>query len=287
MSRIKSAAFGDVFRVYLTYAEDRLKSAGEIRRLYQRYLTHLDSRSLSGITRFELQMLHSDIGNRSGKTAANRAIELVSVVFNKAVDWELYEGQNPCSRIQKFRLNSRERFLTPSEVDRFFSALEKCRNRHMKALIYLCIYTGARSGNVMSMRWTDIDFGESVWTIPDSKNGEPYKVPLIPQAIDLLKSCPRTSVFVFPSPSGGHVVNPRKTWYKILDDAGISGLRMHDLRRSLGSWQARTGASLSIIGKTLNHRDPKSTSIYARLDLSPVRSAMITAIEAMQSARSA
>ena len=65
---------------------------------------------------------------------------------------------------------------------------------------------------------------------------------------------------------------------------GLEDLRMHDLRRSLGSWQARTGASLVIIGKTLNHQSPQSTQVYARLDSDPVRQAMETAVSAMKTA---
>jgi integrase len=67
-------------------------------------------------------------------------------------------------------------------------------------------------------------------------------------------------------------------------DAALHGLRIHDLRRSLGSWQLATGASLSVIGKTLGHKDISSTTIYARMNLDPVREAMQKATSAMLSA---
>jgi integrase len=66
--------------------------------------------------------------------------------------------------------------------------------------------------------------------------------------------------------------------------ARITGLRVHDLRRTLGSWQAKTGASLVIIGKSLNHKNSATTAIYARLDLDPVRASMERATTAMLSA---
>ena len=56
-----------------------------------------------------------------------------------------------------------------------------------------------------------------------------------------------------------------------IDDVRIQNLRIHDLRRTLGSWQAKTGASMAIIGKSLNHKSQQTTAIYARLDLDPVR----------------
>ena len=65
------------------------------------------------------------------------------------------------------------------------------------------------------------------------------------------------------------------------DQFRVPNLRFHDLRRTLGSWQARTGVSLAIIGKSLHHKSPASTAVYARLDMDPVRDAMARAATAM------
>ncbi len=61
-------------------------------------------------------------------------------------------------------------------------------------------------------------------------------------------------------------------------------MRIHDLRRTLGSWQAKTGASMAIIGKSLNHKSQSTTAIYARLDLDPVRRSVNTSTSAMMAA---
>ena len=79
-------------------------------------------------------------------------------------------------------------------------------------------------------------------------------------------------------------MEPKKAWATLLKAAGIKNLRIHDLRRTLGSWQARTGASLPIIGKSLNHKTHQATAIYARLDLDPVRQSVNTATTAMMEA---
>ena len=81
-----------------------------------------------------------------------------------------------------------------------------------------------------------------------------------------------------------HLVEPKKGWKRILERAKIEDLRIHDLRRTLGSWQAKTGASLAIIGKSLNHKNQNTTAIYARLDLDPVRDSINTATSAMLTA---
>lgn len=84
-----------------------------------------------------------------------------------------------------------------------------------------------------------------------------------------------TSVFVFPGTGcHRHPVEPKKGWQRTCKAVGIQGARIHDLRRTMGSRQAKTGAGLPVIGKNLNHKNQSATAICARLDLDPVRSAM-------------
>jgi integrase len=94
--------------------------------------------------------------------------------------------------------------------------------------------------------------------------------------------------WVFPGRGkSGHLVEPAKAWERIRNRAGLRDVRIHDLRRTLGSWQAAFGASLSIIGKTLAHKNVSTTAIYARLNLDPVRESMKVATQAMLSAAGA
>ena len=76
-------------------------------------------------------------------------------------------------------------------------------------------------------------------------------------------------------------MEPKAGWKRILDKAGIKDLRLHDLRRTLGSWQAATGANTYMIGHSLGHKSPQSTAVYARLNLDPVRNSVEKATQAM------
>ena len=135
------------------------------------------------------------------------------------------------------------------------------------------------------MRWGDLDLGEAVWTVPasDSKNKQPITLPLVSRAVEILNDRQNGSEYVFPSRGKtGHLVEPKKAWEEIRTAAGLPGLRMHDLRRTLGSWQASAGVSLGIIGKSLGHaHGSRATNVYARLDLEPVRTAVTAATSAM------
>ena len=77
------------------------------------------------------------------------------------------------------------------------------------------------------------------------------------------------------------MAEPKVAWKKVLEAAGIENLRLHDLRRTLGSWQARQGASLQVIGKSLGHRSQAATAIYSRLHIDPIRESVQSATTAM------
>lgn len=253
---------------------------------FQRHLSHWKQRKLSTIQKNDIQKLHQQLGHTSGIYEANRLLSLLNILFNKAIVFGLWDKINPTHGIKKFRETSRDRFLQPLELPNFFKALAEEPNDLIRDYILLSLLTGARKGNVVSMRWDDIRFETSEWYIPATKNGLPHTVTLAQEALAILIQRKKQQIeqtpFVFPSTGAkGHLTEPKKGWKRVLERANIKNLRPHDLRRTLGSWQAREGASLTIIGKSLNHKSPISTSIYARLDLDPVRSSVEKAVDAM------
>lgn len=155
----------------------------------------------------------------------------------------------------------------------------------LKIFFYISLLTGARRNNVQSMNWNDVNFSRAEWLVPETKNGEPHTIPLIPQAITILQEryANKNCDWVFPSLSSksGHIEEPKKIWKKLLTRAGIKDLRIHDLRRTLCSWQAATGANSYIIGKSLDHKTQQATAIYARLNIDPVRESVIKTTDAM------
>ena len=135
------------------------------------------------------------------------------------------------------------------------------------------------------MKWSQIDLKLGIWFIPITKNGESMDCPLTLKAIELLKDMKKsaTSDWVFPSETSasGHYEEPKRAWHNLLKRAGIENLRLHDLRRTLGSYQAINGSSLQIIGKSLGHKSMQSTQVYARLMNDPIRQSTNSAIDKM------
>lgn len=251
---------------------------------FRLHLSHWSKRKLSSFTKKDIQNLHSKLGKENGHYTANRVLSLLHILFNKAIEWGYIQMANPAHKIAKFKEKSRERFIQADELPRLFKSLSEEPNETIRDYIVLSLLTGARRANVQAMRWEEINLENQTWYIAETKSGKSQTIPLTKEATEILKirQQNRASEWVFPGTGKtGHLVEPKTGWKRILKRAGLKDLRIHDLRRTLGSWQAATGANLSIIGRTLNHSNVNTTAIYARLNLDPIRNSMETATQAM------
>lgn len=276
----------ELFKHYSEHFEKLGKRSIEAeKQCYRRHLQHLGKRKLSAISKTTLKELHKKISKKT-PVQANRVLSLAQGMFNKAINhFEAFEGGNPATGIARNKEVARQRFLQTYELERFFEAVSQEQNAVIRDYILMSLLTGARQTNVLAMCWDEVDFTRAEWTIQDTKNGDPLTVPLVQEAIQLLHSIKQDnqSKFVFPgNGKTGHLAEPKKGWKRILKNADLEDLRLHDLRRTMGSWQARTGSSLQIIGKSLGHKSVSTTAIYARLDVDPVRESMERAVTAMR-----
>lgn len=249
-----------------------------------RFIGHWFQRKLSAITKQDIQALHERIGKENGLYQANRLLARICILYNKAIEWG-WEGTNPAQGVKKFKEKTRDRFLHPDELPRFFESLDQEPNDTIRDYVYISLFTGVRQANVLAMRWEDIHFDRKEWLVPETKNGEPLRVHLIDTVIGILKTRLKNygkKDWVFEgSGKTGHMVEPKAGWKRILQRVGIKDLRIHDLRRTLGSWQAATGSNSFMIGRSLGHKTTQSTAVYARLNLDPVRDSVEKATQAM------
>lgn len=253
-----------------------------------RYLTclaHWSDRKLTSISHDDVTALHVRLGRERGHVTANRAVQLLRAIINHAK----LDG-NPASKIELFRETARERFLRADELPKFWKALQAEPDPTFRDFFGLCLWTGARKGNVQAMRWADVHLEDAEWIIPAEafKTRRQHVVILSDQAVEILKRRRRENPFgefVFPSyGKTRHLAEPKTAWARLLRRAGLADLRIHDLRRTLGSWQARLGASLPIIGKSLGHLRPETTAIYSRLQTDVVRDSVTAATAAIEQA---
>ncbi|MDC3316252.1 site-specific integrase [Candidatus Thioglobus sp.] len=163
--------------------------------------------------------------------------------------------------------NERTRFLSEAERTRLFSS---CRSSHWDKLyliVLLAITTGARKGELTTLRWNDVDFERRTAYVATTKNGQPKVLPLTDSVIRELKLFDsKDSSLIFASKVKENVAYCfTKPWKKALEDADIKDFRFHDLRHSCASYLAQSGASLLEIADVLGHKQIRVTMRYAHL----------------------
>lgn len=248
----------------------------------QRYLSQFASIPLGELTRMQVVQWHQQIGKTRGHNAANSALQNLRTMYQKAQDWELYDGRNPADRIKKFSKHSRERFVQSHEMAWLIKSLAEELPQHETFFLTLLL-TGCRVGEAHAATWADLDLERGLWHKPRTKNGKSHTVPLAAVLVERLRQLPHTTAWVFPSrPNGKNNFVPGQwshsainfVWHRIRRRAGLPNVRVHDLRRTAASWLAISGENLPVIQQVLNHSSLAVTQVYARLSVAPVRRAL-------------
>jgi integrase len=233
---------------------------------------------------------------------ANRAVAVVSSMYTFAARVGLVqEGINPARGIDKFAEHRRERFLTGKELERLGTAIREAetkgipwnvsesasrakhlpsaRNRFTKispfaaAALRLLLFTGCRLREILHLRWEHVDLERGLLFLADSKTGRKTVILNAP-ALSVLANLDRLGPYVV---AGDDPHKPRadlkRPWEAVCKRAGLTGVRLHDLRHTYASFGAGGGLGLPIIGKLLGHTQASTTQRYAHLDNDPLRRA--------------
>jgi integrase len=284
--------------------------ADNLRRLA---IPQIGSLKLDSVRPADIARLHRRIGNRTPTTANNVLVTLSSMFrFGSACGW-IPKGANPVpGASEKFKTEARERYLSVAELGRLGEVLresetvglpwmlnqnagsDKAKHRpkadklrvvvspFVTAAIRLLLLTGCRKGEILNLRWSEVDFDRGMLHLADSKTGRKTVVLNAP-ALSVLDKLPRTETFVI---AGEGPARARKditgAWYRIRRAAGLDGgdgrraFRLHDFRHSFASTGVGSGMGLPIVGKLLGHLQPATTARYAHLDADPMRRAVDT-----------
>ena len=129
---------------------------------------------------------------------ASRVVDMLSRIYNAAEDrGQIPEASNPCRMVVKNRERPRERFLTDGELRRLGRVLDEAEaskgvSVHAVAAIRLLPLTGCRKGEILSLRWDEVDLEAHELRLPDTKTG-PRTISLSPEAVRVLASIPRVA----------------------------------------------------------------------------------------------
>ena len=200
---------------------------------------------------------------------ANRAMPVLSVMMRMAELWGYRaHNTNPCKRTRRYRMKPKERFLTAGEMARLNAVLTRdefwCPN--VVAIVRLLMLTGCRFGEIAALEWNWIK--DKRIHLPDSKSG-PRTVWLCDAARAIIDAVPRYGEdcpYLFPGrPPTRPVDTIASQWNRIREEAGLPGLRLHDLRHSWASVAAMNGVGMVTIAKLLGHALVETTERYVHL----------------------
>jgi integrase len=261
------------------WADTYLKSAELSKRSWKEDVRYLAiakeawaGKTLDSITREMVSTLHRELAADGEHNArANRWLASVSKCFTEAIDLGKLSS-NPAARVKKLPENpARRRVFTDDELSRFMNTIDKYPDPFVRLAFRLMLETGARVGEVLSAKWSDIDLDEGVWVLPKAKGSRGYKpkaqfIGLAPETVEMLREAPRMvdSEYVIPGRSGGmrndHL---KKPWNRIREEAQLGDIHIHDIRRTFGA-KATKLFGLFAASKMLRHSDIRVTEeVYA------------------------
>lgn len=259
---------------------DERKSWKENQSRIDRHLSAWANHKVVNISTADISVLHRRVGAAT-PYEANRLLALLSKMFSLAEQWGFVPPGhvNPCRGIKKYPEQSRDRWVTPEEMPRLAKAIECEKDLYVQAAIWLYIFTGMRKSEVLSLKWTNVDLLANQITLSgeNTKSGRSLYLPMSKPVIDIFHALTRRegNPHVLPGRiQGSHLININKAWGRIKTKAKLEDVRLHDLRRTVGSMLAQSGASLHLIGKVLNHANTSTTAIYAHFAQDQVREAL-------------
>jgi integrase len=271
----------------------------EYKRVYEKFIkSAIGNHRIDAIARADIAKLHNSFNDTPYQS--NRILALLSSFFS----WcdkhgHRTDGKNPCRHIDKYKESSRERLLSEQEIYNLSEALKRYEENHkffaeqphkknkqaeqetnhstvyITATIRLLILTGARCSEILTLKWQDVDFERKLIRLQKSKTGQ-KTIYLSAPALQLLSEIPRIQdnpFVICGKKEGSHLVNIKDPWGEIRKDAGLSDVRIHDLRHNFASTAVGTGHHLKVIGSLLGHANTKTTERYAHLANDPLQTA--------------
>ncbi len=209
---------------------------------------------------------------RTGATV-NRYLAAIShVLTNASKEWGWIE-ESPMRNVRKLKEpRGRLRFLSDAEREKLLAACKASENKFLLTIVVLALSTGMRHGEIMWLRWDDIDFARQRITLLNTKNNDIRVLPLADLALELLtalhQSRSTTATLLFPSAlqrAEQRPVEIMKAWSTAISRAGIKNFRFHDLRHSCASYLAMNGATVVELSSLLGHRTLQMVKRYAHL----------------------
>jgi len=254
----------DVFaKVYLDYAKTNKRSWQRDEGLLKNLLPFFGNRLLSDISPFLIESYKKKRVGEVKPATVNREIALLKHMYNLAITWDRVTA-NPMKNVRLFREEPiPDRFLSQEEIAKVLAACTE----YSRPIVLTALNTGMRLGEILGLKWDQVDLKDRVITVLHSKNGKVRKIPVSNALWEVLRGLKEKAVseFVFVcDKTGGRPIHKfQHAWLNVLQRAGINRCRFHDLRHTFASHLVAGGVDLVTVKELLGHSDITMTSRYA------------------------
>lgn len=224
------------------------------------YLKAWRKKPINEITRQMALKRHQELSAEVGKTTANNAMRHLRSVYNFAAATHDDFPPNPVQILTQARAWHREQrrqtLVTAQDLPLWWQAV-MAEPEHSRDFLLMALFTGMRRGELMALRWENVDLNARLLHLPKTKNGDPLHLPLSGFLTDLLterKKQAGDSPWVFPGTGkGGHLVETKKFLLRVSAGSGV-GFTLHDLRRTFITIAESLDVPYYALKRLLNHR---------------------------------
>lgn len=217
----------------------------------------------------EIENMKTPSGKNKSAGTLNRNLAVLSSALSFAKKELGWIQDNPAFNVSKLpEPQGRVRFLSDDERNRLLEAVKKAVNPFLYPAVMIAISTGARRGEILSLRWENVDLKEGWIVLQKTKNGDKRGIPLKGCVLDVVRDLYEhrySDVFVFPNKINSGTFDIRRSWEKALKQANIENFRFHDLRHTCASYLMMNGCSLGEISDILGHKTLQMVKRYAHL----------------------
>jgi integrase len=271
----KPPTLNEVWSTYLPWAKEHKKTWRSDESYYKGHIEpRFGNKRLDSISSFDVEKMKSELRKEKSdrkkpfaKATIKHQLVLLKRLYNVARKWTLYDGSNPLDSVDFPKLdNQKTEFLNQDEVTRLLKVLDEWPIRESAAFIKFALLTGFRRGELFKLTWDNVNLKSGAVTLREPKGGKTETIPISSQAVDLLNSLERSSVYVFPGKEGKMRTDFKGPWERIRKAANLPpDFRLHGLRHHFASTLVSNGEDLYVVGKLLSHKQSTTTQRYAHL----------------------
>lgn len=251
----------EYYKYHCVHMKSRKKTHEVHLRVLRAYFKdkYLDEISVMDVEKFKTKRIKEVF-----PATVNRALSCLKSLFNKAIAWEKYDGANPVCKVKMLKENNKRlRYLEKEEIERLLAVCDSS----LKPVAVVALNTGMRLGEILNLKWQDIDFKMRIIYLLKTKSGDKREIPmnrLVEEALNSIRKHP-TSDYVFYHKDGSPRKTVRKSFSTAMKRANIMNFRFHDLRHTFASHLVMAGIDLNTVRELLGHADLTMTLRYAHL----------------------